>query len=220
MENWAVKLSVLAAIILLTWLASYLASRVVKKIMSDENGLIPSGTIFVNIVRTGIWVIGGSIALSTCFNVDVNAIIATLGVGGIALTLGFQDALSNIFGGLVITLGKSVKTGDWVEVLGQRGKIEDINWRETILVDVDGKQHLIPNSLMNKNSLIHLGEEGEIKITVALPTDTDLETLTRVETLDDEEHVMEIARMLSGKGLQQAAIENAKSLIKHNKKQK
>ena len=51
-------------------------------------------------------------------------------------------------------------------------------------------------------------------------TDTDLETLTRVETLDDEEHVMEIARMLSGKGLQQAAIENAKSLIKHNKKQK
>ena len=46
-------------------------------------------------------------------------------------------------------------------------------------------------------------------------TDTDVETLTRVETLDDEEHVMEIARMLSGKGLNQAAIENAKSLIKH-----
>ena len=46
-------------------------------------------------------------------------------------------------------------------------------------------------------------------------TDTDVETLTRVEALDDEEHVMEIARMLSGKGLNQAAIENAKSLIKH-----
>lgn len=46
-------------------------------------------------------------------------------------------------------------------------------------------------------------------------TDTDVESLTRVETLDDEEHVMEIARMLSGKDLNQAAIENAKSLIKH-----
>lgn len=46
-------------------------------------------------------------------------------------------------------------------------------------------------------------------------TDTDVETLTRVEALDDEEHVMEIARMLSGKDLNQAAIENAKSLIKH-----
>ena len=50
-------------------------------------------------------------------------------------------------------------------------------------------------------------------------TDTEVETLTRVETLDDEEHVMEIARMLSAKGLDQAAIENAKSLIKHNKKE-
>ncbi len=50
-------------------------------------------------------------------------------------------------------------------------------------------------------------------------TDTEVETLTRVETLDDEEHVMEIARMLSAKGLDQAAIEKAKSLIKHNKKE-
>lgn len=49
-------------------------------------------------------------------------------------------------------------------------------------------------------------------------TDTDVETLTRVETLDEQEHVMEIARMLSGKGLNQAAIENAKSLISHNNK--
>lgn len=50
-------------------------------------------------------------------------------------------------------------------------------------------------------------------------TDTADETLTHVEALDDEEHVMEIARMLSSKGLNAAAIENAKSLInlKHKK---
>jgi len=51
-------------------------------------------------------------------------------------------------------------------------------------------------------------------------TDTETETLTRVENLDFQEHVMEIARMLSGKDLNQAAIENAKSLIKHNHKDK
>lgn len=50
-------------------------------------------------------------------------------------------------------------------------------------------------------------------------TDTDNETLTRVQALNEEEHVMEIARMLSGKGLDQAAIDNAKSLIKHKNKQ-
>ena len=49
-------------------------------------------------------------------------------------------------------------------------------------------------------------------------TDTDKETLTRVEALDQQEHITEIARMLSGRRLDQAAIENAKSLIKHNHK--
>lgn len=47
-------------------------------------------------------------------------------------------------------------------------------------------------------------------------TDTDTETLTQVQPLDEQEHIMEIARMLSGKGMNQAAIDNAKSLIKHN----
>ena len=51
-------------------------------------------------------------------------------------------------------------------------------------------------------------------------TDTEVETLTMIEQLNEEEHIMEIARMLSGKNLDQAAIENAKSLIKHNHKEK
>ena len=49
-------------------------------------------------------------------------------------------------------------------------------------------------------------------------TDTQDETLTRVETLGPEEHVMEIARMLSGKDLNQAAIDNAKFLINNKKR--
>ncbi len=50
-------------------------------------------------------------------------------------------------------------------------------------------------------------------------TDTQDETLTRVETLGPEEHVMEVARMLSGKDLNQAAIDNAKFLINNKKRQ-
>lgn len=49
-------------------------------------------------------------------------------------------------------------------------------------------------------------------------TDTEVETLTRVERLNQDEHVMEVARMLSGKDMNQAAIDNAKSLINHKHK--
>jgi len=50
-------------------------------------------------------------------------------------------------------------------------------------------------------------------------TDTDSETLTHVQGLDQQEHIIEVARMLSGKNLDQAAIENAKSLIQNALKQ-
>ena len=46
-------------------------------------------------------------------------------------------------------------------------------------------------------------------------TDTAIETLTQVKALNEEEHILEVARMLSGKDLNQAAIDNAKSLINH-----
>ena len=49
-------------------------------------------------------------------------------------------------------------------------------------------------------------------------TDNDIETLTHVEALGNDEHILEIARMLSGKDLNPAAIENAKSLINHKHK--
>lgn len=49
-------------------------------------------------------------------------------------------------------------------------------------------------------------------------TDNDVETLTQIESLGDQEHIMEVARMLSGKDLNPAAIENAKSLINHKHK--
>ena len=49
-------------------------------------------------------------------------------------------------------------------------------------------------------------------------TDTATETLTQVKPLNEEEHIMEVARMLSGKDLNQAAIDNAKSLINHKHK--
>ena len=45
--------------------------------------------------------------------------------------------------------------------------------------------------------------------------DTRDETLTHVEALNEQEHIMEVARMLSGKDLNQAAVENAKALISH-----
>ena len=63
---------------------------------------MPKGSIIENIVVFIIWATGASLILAYCLKVDVDGVIAALGVGGIAVSLGFQDTLSNIFGGIQI----------------------------------------------------------------------------------------------------------------------
>ena len=80
-------------IVVITAIASHLATKLVKRMMQVDGLPLPSSSILVNIVRSVIWVVGLSIMLSACFGVDVNALLAALGIGGVALSLGMQDTV-------------------------------------------------------------------------------------------------------------------------------
>ena len=77
----------------------------------------------------------GSIILDACFNIDASALITALGVGGIAVSLGFQDTLSNLIGGLQMTFMGIIKPGDNIEVGSEKGVVQDITWRHTTIKD-------------------------------------------------------------------------------------
>ena len=87
----------------------------------------------MNIVRGAVWFLGICIMLSTCFNVNVSAAITALGIGGIAISLGFQDTISNLIGGLQVSLMRIVKPGDNIEVGSSSGVVKDVTWRHTSL---------------------------------------------------------------------------------------
>lgn len=134
-------------------IVSAVVTRVIKKLMQVDGLPIPESSIIVNIVRIVIWVLGISIMLSACFNVDVNALLAALGVGGIALSLGLQDTIRNFFGGLQVTLMGIVRPGDHVIVDGVEGIVQDVTWRQTVVKDYDNLTHLIPNAIINATTV-------------------------------------------------------------------
>lgn len=165
-------------ILALTGFCAHLFVKIVKRVTSRDDIPLSSSSIFVNITRAAIWLLGISIALDRCFNIDASAFIAALGVGGIAISLGFQDTLSNLIGGLQISLAGLVQPGDYVEVLGQQGRVSDVTWRHTTILDADGYKHLIPNSLINKNSLINFGNTAIVSIPFVVPCATNLVDFT------------------------------------------
>ncbi len=172
-------LLIIAIVMLITWIVEHCIFKVLSHMGKRKNDPLPSSSIFANIARICIWFLGVATALKICFNVDITAFVAAMGVGGIAISLGFQDTLLNLIGGLQVSMGRLVEPGQYIQVLNQCGRVTDISWRHTTILDSDGKTHMIPNSLMNKNSLVDIGSTGEVQVPFLIPVSTDVHDFTR-----------------------------------------
>ena len=166
-REWLGTLITAVLILTLTAVVGHLLTKFLRKVLnySDE---LPSSSIFINIGRAIVWVVGGSVMLSTCFGIDVSAAITALGIGGIAISLGFQDTISNLIGGVQVSLLRIVTPGDNISIGGSKGVVKDVSWRHTTITNAKGETAVIPNSVINKNSLTHLPPTGKVVLTLVV----------------------------------------------------
>lgn len=198
-SDWALFLLAVVAILAITAVVSTLVTKFLRKLLhyNKENNL-PSSSIFINIARAAIWIIGICIMLSTCFNVDVSAMIAALGVGGIAVSLGFQNTLSNLIAGLQISLMHIVKPGDIINVVNDTGVVKDVNWWNTTIIDEDGNTILIPNSKLVTSSLKHLLPINEVSIKIGMTVDgKDVEAIAKAVEKEALHAAMKVGPVLN-----------------------
>lgn len=164
-----VKSAVWAVILVAATLGiSRIATRALTHFLNRDSNPLPSSSIIVNIARATIWIAGGSIVLDSCFGINANALVAALGVGGIAVSLGFQDTLSNLIGGLQVTFMGIVKPGDNIEVGAEAGVVQDVTWRHTTIRDSLGQTVIIPNSIISKTALVHLLPANRVAVPFAI----------------------------------------------------
>ena len=158
-----------AVLIIATAAVAKLATKAVSHVLHHDSNPLPTSSIIINIIRALIWIVGGSIVLDSCFGVDTSSLITALGVGGIAVSLGFQDTLSNLIGGLQMTFMGIVKPGDNIEVGTERGVVQDVTWRHTTIKDSLGQTVIIPNSIISKTALVHLLPANRVSVPFAIP---------------------------------------------------
>ena len=77
--------------------------------------------------------------------IDIAPIIAGVGVAGIAIGFGAQSLVKDIIAGLFVVLENQYRIGDVVRIADIAGLVEDINLRRTVLRDLDGTVHVVPN---------------------------------------------------------------------------
>lgn len=170
---------IIAAIVILVIVGavSHVLVKWLRHIMQRDSNPIPQSSIFVNITRGIIWGVGICIVLDSCFNVNMSALIAALGVGGIALSLGFQDTLSNLIGGVQISFMRIVQPGDNIQVGNNKGVVQDVTWRHATIKNRNGETVVIPNSVISKNAVVHLPPPERISVPFMALSSDDLDSM-------------------------------------------
>lgn len=78
--------------------------------------------------------------------INTRSIIATAGIGGVAIAFGAQTLVKDIVTGVIIIVDDTFRVGDWIIAGGVEGTVESLGMRHTKIRDYDGSLHTIPNS--------------------------------------------------------------------------
>ncbi|MDP5336292.1 MAG: mechanosensitive ion channel, partial [Paracoccaceae bacterium] len=107
-----------------------------------------------NILRYVILAFTALFVLNT-FGIQTTSIVAVIGAAGLAIGLALQGTLSNVAAGVMIILFRPFKNGDFVEVAGQSGTVQEISLNFTELSSVGNVQVIIPNSQVWGNVIVN-----------------------------------------------------------------
>ena len=170
---------VLAVVIFaVTGLVSHLVIRLVRRFLKEATDGNVGGSIIANILRVCIWGLGLSAVMSLCLGINPGLIWGALGIGGVALSLGLQSTVSNLIGGLQLSLSRDVSVGDWVTVgSGVPSEVLDINWRVTKLRDEFGNMSIVPNQVLNSTAVIVHPNAYTPYFDIALANNVDVDAL-------------------------------------------
>jgi hypothetical protein len=167
--GWVGTVLLVAVALLAGVVLNHLAARLIRRVLTSDGNQLPFNTIFVNIARIAIWCVVASLVLEAGFGISATALVAALGIGGIALSLGLRDTIANLINGIQLSLAGVVHPGDCLEVAGTTGRVKDMTWRHTTLVDANGATTLIPNALMGTSAVTVLPNLAIIEVPFVLP---------------------------------------------------
>ncbi|MCK4490540.1 MAG: mechanosensitive ion channel family protein, partial [Anaerolineales bacterium] len=134
-----------------------------------------------------LWVILSLIILDN-LNIEISSLVASLGIGGIAVALALQNILGDLFASISITLDKPFVIGDFVEVDEFAGNVEDIGLKSTRIRSLSGEELIFSNTdLLNSRIRNYKRlEKRRISFSIAVTYSTSVENLKKIPGIVEE----------------------------------
>lgn len=131
--------------------------------------------------RVALWSVVLLVALAQ-LDFDITALVAGLGIGGIAIALAVQSILGDLFASLSIVLDKPFAVGDFIVVDGLRGVVERVGVKTTRVRSLDGELLVFPNSDLMKSRIRNFQqmEQRRVLFTVGVTYQTPPEKVEAI----------------------------------------
>ena len=115
---------------------------------------------------------------------SISGLLASLGIGGLAVALAAKDTLSNIFGSLMIILDRPFHIGDWIKAGDIEGTVEEVGFRSTKVRTFAKTLISVPNSVITNLAVDNFSRmpKRRIKLTVGVTYETTPEQMRRAVT--------------------------------------
>ncbi len=191
LENIVTKLVVVIFLIQVAiWgnaLISYWLNQYKKTRLEKDAAAVTTFTALGFIFRMILWSVVVLLALDN-MGIDITALIAGLGVGGIAIALAVQNILSDLFASLSIVLDKPFVIGDFIIIDNYMGTVEHIGLKTTRVRSLYGEQLVFANSDLLQSRIRNYKRmyERRVVFTIGVTYQTPVEKLKKIPGMIQE----------------------------------
>ena len=200
-----------AAILAIGWWFSLLASRWLRRALLKANVEETLIGFICNLSYYALLTFVGLAALAR-LGIQTTSVIAVLGAAGLAIGLALQGALSNFAAGVLILFFRPYKAGDYVEISGTSGAVEQIQIFNTILTTPDLKTVIVPNAQATGGNIVNYTVKGTRRLDMVFGIGYEDDLLKAKQLL--ENILAEDERILSEPKPTVAVLELAESSVK------
>jgi small conductance mechanosensitive channel len=131
--------------LLLTWWVSLLTARLVRAALARTSTEGHVDVLLAKVAQAAVFAVGAIVALGI-MQVQVAALVTTLGLAGVTIGFALKDVLANSMAGVLLLLQRPFSIGDSVAVAGCEGTVRDIRVRDTLIEQGDGRMVFVPNA--------------------------------------------------------------------------
>lgn len=147
-------------------IASAIQHQIRQRVATDAASAMTISAVGF-LARMALWTVVGLMLLAN-FGVDVTALVAGLGIGGVAVALAAQNILSDLFASLSIVLDKPFVVGDFITVGEFLGSVEHVGLKTTRLRSLSGEQLIFPNSDLLQSRIRNYKRMAERRVVFSL----------------------------------------------------